>query len=393
MTEDRDEHRRPHGRTDNPLRLRFTALGEALRARFIERDPLVDAALAALVAGQHLLIIGPPGTAKSQLAAALCAAIEGARGFDWLLTRFTTPEELFGPISLAALERDRYERLTAGKLPEAHVVFLDEVFKASSAILNALLTVLEERRFHNGARAQDVPLVTLVGASNELPEEEALHALYDRFLLRVVVDYIEQDFRFMQLLTMGEPEPLPTVTLDELQMARAAAATVALDGQLLRDLPTLRTRLKEKGIVLSDRRWRKALSVLRASAWLAGRSAADESDLPLLRHVLWNDPDERDEVAAALDGLLAAEQVRMRDLVFQARALAEYPAQTGADEDARARAALEARSKLDLVRREAEGLVETARRRGRAVGELERALAEIDRLRAAVRRALGAALQ
>lgn len=376
-----------------PLRSRFTALGDGLRARFIERDDLVDAALAALVAGQHLLIIGPPGTAKSQLASALCAAIEGARGFDWLLTRFTTPEELFGPVSLAALEQDRYERLTAGKLPEAHVVFLDEVFKASSAILNALLTVLEERKFHNGPRAVDVPLVTLVGASNELPEEEALHALYDRFLLRVVVDYIEQDFRFMQLLTMGEPAPLPTVTLDELQTARRAAATVGLDGQLLRDLPTLRTRLKERGVVLSDRRWRKGLAVLRASAWLAGRSMAGEHDLPILRHVLWNDPDEREDVAAALDGLLTAEQVRMRELLFQARALAEYPAESAGDDDARARAALEARSKLDLLRREAEALVQSAQRRGRAVDALQRSLTEIDRLRAMVRRSLGTALQ
>lgn len=379
--------------TGNPLRLRFTALGEALRARFIERDPLVDAALAALVAGQHLLIIGPPGTAKSQLAGALCGAIEGARGFDWLLTRFTTPEELFGPVSLAALEQDRYERLTAGKLPEAHVVFLDEVFKASSAILNALLTVLEERRFHNGAKAIDVPLVTLVGASNELPEEEALHALYDRFLLRVVVDYIEQDFRFMQLLTLGEPPPLPTITLAELQTARRAAATVALDGQLLRDLPALRNRLREKGIVLSDRRWRKALAVLRASAWLAGRASADENDLPLLRHVLWNDPDERDEVAQALDSLLTAEQSRMRELLFQARALAEYPAEAAGDDDARARAALEARTKLDQLKREAEALVQSAHRRGRSIAELQRTLTEIDRLREVVRRSLGTALQ
>ncbi len=377
----------------NPLRGRFTALGDALRARFIERDPLVDAALAALVAGQHLLIIGPPGTAKSQLAAALCDAVEGARGFDWLLTRFTTPEELFGPVSLAALEQDRYERLTAGKLPEAHVVFLDEVFKASSAILNALLTVLEERRFHNGARAVDVPLLTLIGASNELPEEEALHALYDRFLLRVVVDYIEQDFRFVQLLTMGEPAPLPRITLDELMTARRAAATVGLDGQLLRDLPALRTRLGEKGIVLSDRRWRKGLSVLRASAWLAGRAVADERDLPMLRHVLWNDPDERDEVAEALDGLLAAEQVRMRELLFQARALAEYPAEAAGDDDAIARAALEARTKLDQIKREAEGLVQSAHRRGRDVAELQRTVTEIDRLRAVVRRSLGTALQ
>ncbi|MCA9538450.1 MAG: AAA family ATPase, partial [Myxococcales bacterium] len=202
------------------MRARFAALGDALRARFVERDALIDAALCALVCGQHLLIIGPPGTAKSQLATALCEALEGATGFQWLLTRFTTPEELFGPISLKGLEEDRYVRLTAGKLPTAQIVFLDEVFKASSAILNALLTVLNERRFHNDARAEPVPLITLIGASNELPDEDdELQALYDRFLVRVMVDYVEADYRFVKLLTLGEPGPLPMVTLADLAAA------------------------------------------------------------------------------------------------------------------------------------------------------------------------------
>ncbi len=374
------------------LRDRFTALGAALRARFIERDALVEAALATLVAGQHLLIVGPPGTAKSALADALCKSIDGAVGFSWLLTRFSTPEELFGPVSLRGLEEDRYERITDGKLPAAHVVFLDEVFKANSAILNALLTVLNERKFHNGRAAQAIPLVTLVGATNELPDEDELLALYDRFLVRVVVDYVVEEFRFVQLLTLDEAPALPTVTLQQLETARAEAAALPLDPQVLRDLPALRRDLAGRGVVVSDRRWRQALGLLRASAWLAGRARAGEADLPLLRHVLWSEPEARDEVEAALETLLGGEQAALRDLVFQARELAEYPLSFEAGEP-RSRAALEAYTKLNLLRSEAGKLIDNARARGRDADALGGSLDEIEGLRAQVQRHLSRPLQ
>ena len=155
------------------------ALRSALRARFVERDRVVDGLLIALLARQHVLLLGPPGTAKSLLARTLCESLEGARFFEWLLTKFSTPEELFGPVSLQALEAGRYERITDGKIPEAHVAFLDEVFKSNSAILNALLTLMNERMYHEGSAARPVPLQTLVAASNELPDE-AYRSL-DRF--------------------------------------------------------------------------------------------------------------------------------------------------------------------------------------------------------------------
>ncbi|HEY0840722.1 MAG TPA: AAA family ATPase, partial [Vulgatibacter sp.] len=152
----------------------FGAIRDELKATYFERDEVVDGLLCALVAGQHVLLLGPPGTAKSDLAQELCSRIEGAEHFQWLLTRFTTPEELFGPVSLRGLEQDRYLRITAGKLPRAHVAFLDEVFKASSSILNTLLSVLNERRYDGGDGPSRVPLLFLVGAANELPEDEEL---------------------------------------------------------------------------------------------------------------------------------------------------------------------------------------------------------------------------
>src|SRR5512136_1263453 len=166
------------------------AIRDELGQAFLERADVIDGALAALLSGHHVLLIGPPGTAKSMLADELCRRLDGSTYFQWLLTKFTTPEEVFGAVSLRALENDDYRRVTTRKLPEAHIAFLDEVFKANSSILNSLLTLINERRFHNGRDVIEVPLITLVGASNELPEDDELQALYDRFLLRFVVDYI-----------------------------------------------------------------------------------------------------------------------------------------------------------------------------------------------------------
>src|SRR5437870_4056717 len=222
---------------------------EELKQMFLERNDLIDGALAALLSSHHLLIIGPPGTAKSMLADELCRRIEGADYFQWLLTRFTTPEEIFGAVSLKALEQDDYRRVTADKLPEAHIAFLDEVFKASSSILNAILTIINERLFHNGRQVTQVPLLTLFGASNELPEDDELLALYDRFLLRFVVNYITEDFRFLRMLQAKEPPARTAITLDELRQMQAEAQTRAVPTVVLRGIADIRRELQKKNLV------------------------------------------------------------------------------------------------------------------------------------------------
>ncbi len=276
-----------------PSPARLHALIAALEAGLLERDAAVRLALLAALAGEHVLLIGPPGTAKSELARRLHRAFAGARYFERLLTRFSTPEELFGPLSLAALEADRYERLTDGYLPTAGIAFLDEVFKANSAILNALLTLLNEREFDNGSARRPVPLVSVVGASNEVPDDEALLAFYDRFLLRVPVAPVS-DAAFHALLTL--PTAAATLPAQPITSAERAAILVARDAIPLADdalaaLRSLRTWLAARGgSAPSDRRWRQLVGLLRVAAVSEGRPCVDALDLWLAPYVMAAEP-------------------------------------------------------------------------------------------------------
>ena len=351
---------------------------EELQQRFLERTEVLDGALVALVSAQHVLLVGPPGTAKSMLADEICRRLEGARYFQWLLTRFTTPEELFGAVSLRGLEQDEYRRLTTHKLPEAHIAFLDELFKGSSSILNTILTLINERRFHNGREVTDVPLVTLFAATNELPEDDELLALQDRFLLRFVVDYVAEDFRFLKLL-QSRPDAGggTTLPLAALEQARAEAAALPVPGQVLRAMADLRRELGRKSNVASDRRWVQAVGALRAHAWLAGRDAVGEDDLPFLEHALWRDPAERAQIRSTIRELLVGHEDEVRVLLYQSRELRDYALRPWDTGELRSRAALEAHTKIRNILARVDTILSQARNGGRPLGRVEALREEI----------------
>ncbi len=353
-------------------------LREELAQLFLERGDLIDGALCALLAGQHVLIIGPPGTAKSMLADELCRRLHGAQYFQWLLTKFTTPEELFGAVSLKALENDDYRRVTTHKLPEAHIAFLDEVFKANSSILNAILTLMNERRFHNGREVGTVPLITLFAASNELPEEDELQALYDRFLVRFVVGYIDEDFRFLKMLQAKAPDIRTTLSLAHLQALQSAAREVVIPAHIYRSLADLRKQLARKHIIASDRRYRQCLALLQARALLLGRHEVAEDDLFLLDHVLWREPAERNEIHAAIHELLRGYEDEVKVLLYQTRELRDYAHRQWENNELRSRAVVEAHTKIRNILAKVATILDEASAVGRPIDTVQKVKDEIE---------------
>lgn len=363
---------------------KLRAVAEELGGIFVERTEVVEGALSALLAGQHVLLVGPPGTAKSMLADAVCGRIEGAQYFQWLLTKFTTPEEVFGAVSLKALERDEYRRVTRGKLPEAHIAFLDEVFKASSSILNALLTLLNERCFDNGPERIRTPLITLFGAANELPEEDELSAVYDRFLVRFVVDYIAEDWRFLRMLRAEEPKVDCTLSASELETLSRAAAEVEIPETTLSHIVELRKELGEKEVVASDRRYRQSLALLRALAFVRGHEQVGDDEVLFLEHVLWTDPAEREVVQEALRHLVHGHDEAVQELLFQARELQEYAGRGWKSMDEQTAALIEVETKLRRILVRLDDVEKAALAGGRSAARASEVRAEIEEIRRAL---------
>jgi MoxR-like ATPase len=281
-----------------PERLR--QLRDALLTGLVERDLPVRLALIASLAGEHLLMVGPPGTAKSLVARRLHLAFAKSSYFERLLTRFTVPEELFGPLSIKGLEEDRYERLTEKYLPSASIAFLDEIFKANSAILNSLLTLLNEREFDNGTRRDKTPLIAVIGASNELPESEDLDALFDRFLLRVHVGAVSKA-GFSDLISLrghAAPDVPESLKLTDADVAaiQAAAEKVQVPDDVVSLLGALREWCGAESIQVSDRRWRKIVKLLQVSALTNGREIVSIWDCWLLQHCLWSKAEDRKKI-------------------------------------------------------------------------------------------------
>ncbi|HEX8793769.1 MAG TPA: AAA family ATPase [Polyangiaceae bacterium] len=303
----------PQAAHEDTLPARLGRLARSLQDRYLGKDEVIRLLLVAAIAGEHAVLIGPPGTAKSALIRTF-ARLMHARYFEYLLTRFTEPNEIFGPVDIVAFREGRYERRTEGMLPDAEVVFLDEVFKSNSAILNALLTLLNERRYTSGGQVIKCPLLSAFGASNEVPTDETLTAIYDRFILRIRNDNLDA-YHFQDLLQKGLEHEVLQMTDAPVQPLVAARELAELQRGLLQ-----RTRFGEdffsqyKGIVfqiraegvsLSDRRVVKILKLFAASAYLDGRPLPDASDFFVLKHV-WNNEDQAQILEAIVTPVLEA---------------------------------------------------------------------------------------
>ena len=291
------------------MKTRIQDLMSHLNQGLYEKETEIRLSLLAALAGQSVLLLGPPGVAKSMVGRRLKHAFVGARAFEYLMSRFSTPDEIFGPVSISQLKsNDRYERCVDGYLPTADVVFLDEIWKAGPAIQNTLLTVVNEKVYLNGQTLLHLPLKLLIGASNELPTEgEELEALWDRFIVRLVCSPIRDESNFYKMIA-APSAPAPdegqsdsAFTSAEYEEIQGRIDSIGIEPEVLTAITAIRRALKDvkvegqdvhHNIYVSDRRWNRIVRLLRTSAMLHDRGPVTLADLQIAVHCLWNEPDE-----------------------------------------------------------------------------------------------------
>lgn len=273
---------------------------------FVGKNEIVDLLGISLVARENAFLLGPPGTAKSAIIRQLSSCIEDGRNFEYLLTRFTEPNEIFGPFDIRRLKEGDLVTNTDGMMPEASMVFLDEIFNANSAILNSLLMALNERIFRRGKETRKLPALMFVGASNQLPEDEALNALLDRFLIRIRCDYVDTDLLEEVLLAGWNLEnksaDKPAITPNDIIELQRQSKAVDLS-PIRKPFVDLVHNLRNTGIKVSDRRAVKIQNLLAASALLCGRSEATLSDLWVLKYI-WDTEEQIEILAGIIDAII-----------------------------------------------------------------------------------------
>lgn len=352
----------------------------ALNMKYYERRHIIDGLLTALLAKEHIVLLGPPGAGKSDLITDAATFLADTSTFEWQLTRLSKPDELFGPLSIPGLENEEYRRIADGKLPEAEVAYLDEIFKCNSATLNSLLAAMEERVWFDNGKKKPIPLQLLAGASNEMPElgtpeGNDLAALWDRFFLRYEVEYIQDrdNFEgFLRSVAAGNRDEMPdiTLTIKELKALQDAVPTVHV-GDALTLLADIRDNLRQDGVIVSDRRWGKSISLVRASALLDGRDTVEPDDLSILTAAFWSVPEERNIVRRVIGELanpllLEAQKhlEKAQDLYASARYLED-------DDPERPHKFQDASVSIKELAYEVGKLVDAAKGRGRKADQLE----------------------
>ena len=321
-------------------------LGEMNRGIY-EKETEISLSLLAALAGESIILLGPPGVAKSMVARQLKTAFREAQSFEYLMSRFSTPDEIFGPVSIQKLKTsDTYERAVEGYLPTADVVFLDEIWKAGPAIQNTLLTVINEKIFRNGNREMHLPLKLLVAASNELPAKgEGLEALWDRFVIRIESRPIklEKNFRAMLLEVKSEERGVKkqssvaegkansnAITAEEYAEWTERIGKIGVKIEVLDAISAIRKSLRavnvdeaaeRRNIYVSDRRWKNIVRLLRTSAFMQDREEVDICDLLPIYHCLWQEPEERDAIRSivirALFSPFAEKLVEMKNALAE----------------------------------------------------------------------------
>jgi len=305
-----------------------------MKSALLEREDHVDTFTCALLSGENVFFIGKPGTAKSMMCREYFGRIKGASYFEWLMSKTTVPEELFGPVDLDKyMNEQNFSRNTEDKLPEATFAFLDEPGKASSSILNTLLTLINEKKFHNGRTPQDVPLRSLVSASNEFFEGEEMEALFDRYVVKLEVVSINERVNRIELLSGNTASTRKaSITLKELDTLVASCKEVEVPDDIIKTILKIQDKLREEGIWLSDRVLYRTCAnrdrngdmrpnILKAHALLNGRTEVNEDDLMVLEHCFWHTIEERDKISVIIKKMSNPDAMKVDTIIENSKSL------------------------------------------------------------------------
>ena len=364
---------------------KINAIGSELKQIIVERSEMIDAIMVAITIGQHVVMLGDPGIAKSMMAREICKRIVSGKYFEWLLNKTSDPSEILGPYSIKKLEQDRFARKTDEKLPEAHVGFLDEIFKCNEPTLNALLAITNERIFHNDGKPHPIPLITLFGASNEEPDDQSLNALYDRMLFRFMVKPVGDAGNRLKMyggfINRRNPQAVnnicSSVTVDELNDIRHAARYVIIPQDVINTYDMILMELRNKNqIQVTDRRKNEGLSVIQGTAMLDGRDVASVDDFRHLTYVWWQRPEDIKVVESVIMRVVNPYESKIKEEKANIDQILAKVAEA-TDDATRANAAIEAKSQLNNVIRNLDNLSKQAKNNGKDTKKIDELRLEV----------------
>lgn len=364
---------------------KLNSIESELNTILFEREAQIRDMMRALASGKHILLLGPPGTAKSLLSREFAKRIVNANYFEWLLNRTSDPAEILGPYSIKAMEKDQFKRVPKGKLPEAHVAFLDEIYKCNEPTLNIMLPILNEGIWFNDGVAEETNIRLVVAASNEEPDDDSLEALHDRLVFRHWVDYVKDTKNRIDMMkgavtrrnpNLNSNNQMTTITLDEIDALRGFVDTVDVPDAVIKTFEKLLRELDKKSIRVSDRRVNAAVHIMQAEAALNNRDKVTVDDLQALVYVLWEKKDDIKEIEAEVLKLVNPYDSEVKKLFDKALEIRDKTmAITNKTE--RAGASVDAKDNLSKLVAKLDKVIKDAQANGKDVTAFQKKRAEI----------------